>query len=105
MAAGFTRIDGDDLILAIRLTPRSAKERVGGVWQDEKGAQWLAASVRAVPEKGKANAALVRLIARYLSLAAKDITLESGDISRLKRLRLSGMAGAAERIEKGLDGQ
>lgn len=77
---------------------------VGGIWEDDKGTHWLQASVRVVPEKGRANAALIQLIAKHLKLPAKDIALESGDTSRLKRLRLIGMAGSAERIEKELDG-
>lgn len=105
MAGGFLRADGDDLILSVRLTPKSGKEAIGGVWQDEKGMGWLQASVRAVPEKGQANAALIRLIAKRLKLPAKGILLESGDTSRLKRLRLVGHAEEAARITEELDGQ
>ncbi len=100
---GFWRIDGDDLILAVRLTPRSAKEGLGGVWRDEKDAAWLQAQVRAVPEKGKANGALISLIAKSLKIPAKDILLESGDTSRLKRLRLIGRAGEERQIRERLD--
>jgi len=101
MANGsFWRIDGDDLILAIRLTPRSAKEGTGGVWRDERGAAWLQAQVRAVPEKGRANEALVRLLAKRLRIPAKEILLDSGDSSRLKRLRLIGQARNAAAMMK-----
>lgn len=103
MSAPFLRVDGEDLLLAIRLTPKAAKDSIGGSWQDEKGAVWLQASVRVVPEKGKANAALIQRIAKRLRIAAKDITLESGDTNRLKRLRLSGYAGAADRISEELE--
>lgn len=103
MCADFLRCDGEDLILAIRLTPKSAKDSFGGVWRDEKGAAWLQISVRAVPEKGKANAALIQRIAKRLSIAAKHMMLESGDTSRLKRVRLYGYAHAAERITQELE--
>ena len=43
------RRDGDDLILAVRLTPGATREDVGGRWTDEHGAHWLSARVRAVP--------------------------------------------------------
>jgi hypothetical protein len=101
--ARFLRIDGADLLLSIRLTPKAAKESIGGSWQDDKGAVWLQASVRAVPEKGKANAALIQRIAKRLGIAPKDITLESGDTSRLKRLRLHGLADDAARITEELE--
>ena len=86
---GFVR-DGDDLILSVRLTPGATREEVGGVWTDEKGAHWLSARVRAVPEKGKANAALIALLAKMLDRPRSAISLESGDTNRLKRLRIKG---------------
>lgn len=88
MSAGFWREDGDAVLLSIRLTPRSAKDRIGGLWRDEKEAVWLCAQVRAVPEKGKANAALIQLMAKALKVPASRISLEAGDTSRQKRLRV-----------------
>ncbi|WP_313802138.1 DUF167 family protein [Sphingobium sp.] len=82
--------DGDDLLLSVRLTPGAAREEIGGVWTDEKGAAWLSARVRAVPEKGKANAALIALLAKRLDWPRSAISLESGDTNRLKRLRIKG---------------
>lgn len=96
------RRDGDDLILAIRLTPRNARDALGGLWTDEKDRVWLQAQVRAVPEKGKANDALVALVAKALSVPAGRITLEAGDTSRLKRLRIAG--GGAQDLEHRLTG-
>ncbi len=83
-------------MLAVRLTPRSSKEGVGGMWRDEKDALWLCAQVRAVPEKGRANAALIEVMAKRLGIAPRCISLESGDTSRLKRLRITG---AAEQLD------
>jgi hypothetical protein len=84
------RLDGDALILSIRLTPRSSKQQLGGIWQDAQGAPWLCASVRAVPEKGKANAALIALLAKTLDVPCRAISLDAGDTSRLKRVRIAG---------------
>ncbi|CAM5486925.1 DUF167 family protein [Sphingobium scionense] len=92
------RRDGNDLILAVRLTPGATREDVGGRWTDEHGAHWLLARVRAVPEKGKANAALVALLARRLDWPRGAILLESGDTNRLKRLRIQGGAQALDRL-------
>ncbi|BAV64872.1 DUF167 family protein [Sphingobium cloacae] len=91
--------DGDDLLLRVRLTPGAAREEVGGVWTDEKGAPWLSARVRAVAEKGKANAALIALLARRLAWPKSAILLESGDTNRLKRLRMKG-GGAADALQR-----
>src|SRR3546814_360725 len=85
----FRSLDGEEVLLSIRLTPRSAKEGIGGIWRDAKEASWLCASVRAVPEKGRANAALIKLLAKALDCPPSAISMEAGDISRLKRVRIS----------------
>ncbi|HUD91591.1 DUF167 family protein [Sphingobium sp.] len=89
---------GDDLLLSIRLTPGSAKEEIGGGWTDAHGAHWLSARVRAVPEKGKANGALIALLAKQLDWSKGAILLESGDTNRLKRLRIIGGGSALARL-------
>lgn len=94
----FWRVDGDDLLIGVRLTPGATRDAIGGLWADEKGRDWLCARVRAVPEKGRANAALIALIADRLDWRARTISLESGDVSRLKRMRIGGAAQAADRL-------
>jgi uncharacterized protein YggU (UPF0235/DUF167 family) len=89
---------GDDLLLSVRLTPGSAKEDVGGGWTDAHGAHWLSARVRAVPEKGRANDALIALLSKRLDWPKGAILLESGDTNRLKRLRIIGGGGALARL-------
>ena len=82
--------DGVDLLLRVRLTPGSTREDIGGFWTDEKKLCWLSARVRAAPEKGRANAALIALLAKALDWPRSAISLESGDANRLKRLRITG---------------
>ena len=50
----------------------------------------LKARVRAVPEKGKANVALEKLIAKWLGVPSGGVTLVSGGASRLKSVRVDG---------------
>jgi len=90
------RRNGADLLLSIRLTPKSSRARIGGVFTDAQGQRWLQASVTAPPDKGKANAALLALLAGTLKLSASSILLETGDTSRLKRLRLKDCTPDAE---------
>lgn len=94
------RREGADLLLSVRLTPKSSRARIGGVFTDSQGQNWLQASVTTPPEKGKANAALIALLAASLKLPASSILLETGDVSRLKRLRLKDCAPAAEILLK-----
>ena len=90
------RRDGADLILALRLTPKAARERIGGLFTDSHGQHWLQASVTAPPDKGKANAALIALLAKALRTPASTILLETGDTNRLKRLRILDCTPATE---------
>lgn len=88
------------MFLSVRLTPRSSIAKVGGLWTDAKGDQWLSASVTAPPDKGRANAALIDLLACALDLPRSSISLEAGETSRLKRIRIArGDAATAQRIE------
>ena len=99
------RQEGNAILIAVRLTPRSAREGFKGLWTDEKGATWLQAQVRAVPEKGKANAALIALLADALDVPTGAISLEAGDTNRLKRLRISGGGQCMARLMQLVDGQ
>jgi uncharacterized protein YggU (UPF0235/DUF167 family) len=75
------------------LTPGAARDDIGGRWVDEREARWLSARVRAVPEKGKTNVALIALLSKRLDWPKAAILLESGDTNRLKRLRITGGGG------------
>ncbi|WP_088185707.1 DUF167 family protein [Sphingobium sp. Z007] len=96
-------VAGDDLLIAVRLTPGAARDDIGGYWVDERGARWLSARVRAVPEKGKANGALIALLSKRLDWPKGAILLESGDTNRLKRLRIIGGGAALARLTALLD--
>lgn len=74
----------------VRLTPKSARDAVEGVEVTDDGRAHFKARVRAVPEKGKANQALVKLIAKAFGVRASDVELVSGDTARLKTLRIAG---------------
>jgi uncharacterized protein len=88
------RIETGGLLLVIRLTPRGGRDAIDGVAQLSDGRSVLKARVRAAASEGEANAALVKLIARTLGVAMRDVSLVAGASARLKQLRISG-AGAA----------
>jgi hypothetical protein len=85
----------------VRLTPRGGSDRFDGVVETADGRTWLAARVSAAPEDGKANRALVRLLAKRLRVAPRDIEIVSGAGSRQKRLRVAGLSAevAAQRLQ------
>jgi YggT family protein len=63
------RISGAHLLLAVRVTPRSSREIVEGIWHDADGGAWLSVKVRAAPDDGQANKAVIALLAKTLGLA------------------------------------
>lgn len=77
--------------LAVRLTPRAARDGLDGVAPaDAEGRSALRLRVAAPPVDGAANAALVGYVAGALGLRKSDVAVVSGERGRLKLLELSG---------------
>lgn len=91
----YRRRDGG-LDLFVRLTPRSDRDAIEGVGTTADGSRHLKARVRAVPEDGKANEALVRLLGKALGVPAGAVAVVAGGTSRLKTVRLDGDSSALE---------
>ena len=89
---------GDACILVhFRLTPKSSKDAVEGVTSTSDGPAFQA-RVRAVPEHGAANAALEQLVARWLDLPKRSVSLAKGGKSRLKALQIDGEPEELDRL-------
>ncbi|MBA9032619.1 DUF167 domain-containing protein [Rhizobium leguminosarum] len=80
----------DHLRLAVRLTPNGGRDAIDGIEADSEGEAFLKARVTAVPEKGKANKALILLIAKSLRIPKSSVSLVSGETARKKILRIDG---------------
>jgi uncharacterized protein len=59
------------------------------VGEDTAGHTFLKVRVRAVPEKGKANAAIEHLLASALGLPKSAVAVEKGETQRIKTVRIS----------------
>ncbi len=86
--------DRDGLTLQVRLTPNASKDAIEAWRSASDGSVHLAVKVRAVPEKGRANAALTALLAKQLGLPKRDLDVIRGATSRLKTVRIA-VEGAA----------
>jgi uncharacterized protein len=75
--------------IGIRLTPRAATNEIVGV---RDGVLW--ARVTAAPERGRANAALCRLLAKRVGVGVRDVSVARGLASRTKVVRVNGMTRA-----------
>jgi len=69
---------------AVRLTPKGGRDRVEGWAVDSGGRRYLKARVSAPPEDGKANEALVQLLAKALNVGKSKVRIVSGATSRMK---------------------
>lgn len=85
------RMVAGTVILRIRLTPKSSRDQVEGLTATADGAA-IKARVRAVPEDGKANAALEALVADWLDIAGGRVKVVGGQTSRVKSVAISGDA-------------
>lgn len=82
-AAGGVRV-------ALRVTPRGGADRIDGVRRAADGAALLEVTVRAAPESGKANAAVVALMAKAWRVPKSSLALVAGAASRRKALFVPG---------------
>jgi hypothetical protein len=73
------------LAFRVSLTPKAGSNRIDGVLQGPEG-QVLKVRITAVPEKGKANKALIKLLAKETGIASGRFDVISGTTSRKKRL-------------------
>jgi hypothetical protein len=90
---------GTGLLVPVRLTPNAAKDAVEAWRKTADGETRLAVRVRAAPEKGKANKALVALLAKQLGIPKSDVDVIRGATSRLKTVRIEAEGPALARIQ------
>lgn len=74
----------------VKLAPKASRDAVGGVAVDADGGACVKASVTAAPEAGKANAALIALLAKAWRLPKSAISVVTGAASRRKTLLIAG---------------
>jgi uncharacterized protein len=76
------------VLLRLRVTPNAGRDVIEGFEALADGTRVLRIRVSAVPDKGKANAAVIALLAKALGLPKSALTLVSGDTARLKTVRI-----------------
>ena len=78
----------DSRTIAVRLTPKASSERIGEVRNLPNGEEQLMVYVTAVPEDGKANEAMIRLLAKHFNLAPSRLSVVRGHTNRNKLVRI-----------------
>jgi uncharacterized protein (TIGR00251 family) len=81
------REDTDAVLLAVRVKPRAARERIAG-----ERAGRLLVEVNAPPVEGRANEAVCKVIARALGVAPGRVAVIGGERGRDKLLKIDGVS-------------
>lgn len=92
--------DDGTAVLRVHVQPGAGRTSVQGTHGDA-----LKVSVAAPPEGGRANDAVVKLLAESFGVAAASVELVSGQTNRSKRFALKGLEvdDVTERLEQVLD--
>ena len=80
-------VESDHCIIQVRVIPRSSKVSIESV-----AAGLYKVKLTSPPVAGAANEQLVKVLAERLLIPSNQIEIISGQTSRLKRLRISGVA-------------
>lgn len=80
----------DGLRVAIRLVPRARADRVVAIGATAGGGRVLKATVTAPAESGRANGALLKLLACAWHIPHRDLSIIQGATSRGKVVHIAG---------------
>ncbi|GAB4359053.1 MAG: DUF167 family protein [Kiloniellaceae bacterium] len=78
------------LLVELRLQPGASRAQVDGVAVLDDGLAVLKLRVTEPPEDGRANAALIKLLARAWKLPKSSLSLVAGQTDRRKTLAVAG---------------
>ncbi|AYN28933.1 YggU family protein [Buttiauxella sp. 3AFRM03] len=73
----------DGLVLRLYIQPKASRDSIVGLHGDE-----LKVAITAPPIDGKANAHLVKYLAKQLKVAKSQVLLEKGDLGRHKQIKI-----------------
>ncbi|WP_300376380.1 DUF167 family protein [Henriciella sp.] len=88
--------------LTARVMPNASSDAIQGRMVDDAGREFLKLRVSAVPENGKANCAVEKLLAKVLKLPKSAVRVVTGETSRIKGVDIDTEPGsaAARQIEE-----
>jgi uncharacterized protein (TIGR00251 family) len=74
----------------VRVAPKASRDAIQGTCREVGGGIALKVSLRAAPEGGKANAKLIRMLAKQWRVPQSRIVITAGERDRRKTLRIAG---------------
>lgn len=89
--------NSEGILITVKVTPASQKPGLRGIYAD-----MLKMSVKAAPEKGKANQEVRELLAEQLGIGKSRIKIVFGETSRQKQVMITQMSPSELRERLGL---
>ncbi len=80
----------DRVRVALRVIPKASRNRIDGLESGTDGKAYLKVRVTAAPERGKANSAVVKMLAKYWGQPKGQIKVIAGATARNKVVEVSG---------------
>ena len=74
------------MVITVKVVPGASRDRVAGKYGDA-----IKVQVSAAPEKGKANAAVAKVLAQFFGIKPQQVELISGPTNPRKQFRISGL--------------
>jgi uncharacterized protein (TIGR00251 family) len=81
---------GDGVRVRLRVQPRARRNKVDGLVAEADGGVALKVAVTAAPEDGRANAAVIALLAKAWGLPKSAFAVAAGAADRRKIIHLQG---------------
>jgi uncharacterized protein (TIGR00251 family) len=97
VADGPWRAAKGGVTLTVRASPKASRDGIDGIADTPQGPA-VQVRVRAVPDEGKANAAVAAAVAKWLGVPGSSVRVARGHKSRIKTLEIDGDPGALERL-------
>jgi uncharacterized protein (TIGR00251 family) len=89
-AAGPFRPSPDGVRVRLKVAPKAKRNQFGGLLDEPDGGKALKLQVTAAPERGKANEAVIALLAKEWGVAETAISVVSGATDRRKLVEIRG---------------
>ena len=77
------------IIIHLKVIPNSSKNEICGFINDANGQQFLKIKVTEIPDEGKANKALLKLLRKEWNIKTSDAEIISGKTARIKKLLIA----------------
>ena len=90
------------MLLDVRATPKAGRDEIAGLTTAADGRTRMSVRVTAVPDKGKANAAIIAIMAKTMRVAKSSFRQTAGETDRNKTFAITAHEAAITQFVAGL---